>query len=273
MFGKVVKHELRTSAILYLVCFGIALLFCVATIFNGKMAWYGNVKNDLAITVWMFLILACSISIVVLVLMYSVDTAIRYDRSMYGREGYLTFTLPISSTQLVLGKLTASVIWGIGVFVLCGLLCFSILYSTIDSTENIMKIWEMLRTVFSQSEIVSSILLFLGLCLVGILETVATIYFSICIAYLPCFRKGNRMIALGLFCALTYVENKILEFYPIYQDIVFAQDAEDMIYNSIQHMLSMLRELFVLEIVLGTVFTVLYIGVTIYITKKHTSLQ
>ncbi len=133
----------------------------------------------------------------------------------------------------------------------------------------------MLRTVFSQSEIVSSILLFLGLCLVGILETVATIYFSICIAYLPCFRKGNRMIALGLFCALTYVENKILEFHPIYQDIVFAQDAEDMIliYNSIQHMLSMLRELFVLGIVLGTVFTVLYIGATIYITKKYTSLQ
>ncbi len=272
MFGKVIKHELRTSAALYLVCFGIAFLFCIATIFNGKMALYERVTDNFVVATWMFFIIASSISVAVLVLMYSIDTAIRYDRSMYGREGYLTFTLPVSSTQLVLGKMTAAMIWGIGAFIMCGLLCFSMLYSSVDPEAGIMTTWKLIRTMFSQWEILSSILLFIGFCLICILEMVAMIYFSICIAYLPCFRKGNRIIALVLFFVLTYIEDKILDilflFNQGYQYIIVSDDAVSamQLYNAFQ-------EVEIWGIVLGIMFTALYTSATIYITKKYTSLQ
>lgn len=272
MFGKVVKHELRTSAVLYLVCFGIALLFCCATIFNGKMVLYETVTSNFMAATWIFLIAACGISIGVLVLMYCIDTAMRYDRSMYGRQGYLTFTLPISSTQLVLGKMTVAMIWGMGVFVVCGLLCFSILYSAVDPKVGIMGIWELIEEIFSKQNVLSSALSFMVLSFIGILETVAMIYFSICIAYLPCFHKGNRIIALVLFFVLTYVEDKILDiifgFSPAYAMIISSEDIE-----SVTYMLAVLRELSVWGIVLGIVFTAFYTGATIYITKKYTSLQ
>lgn len=279
MFGKVVKHELRANAVLYLVCFTIALLFCVATVVNGKMVVYEAFASGWVMSTWVFLITMCGMSIAVLGLMYAINTAIRYDHSMYGREGYLTFTLPISSTKLVLGKMTTAMIWGIGVFVVCILLCFSMLYSAINPDVEIMSTWEFIKSVFSEQDIIINIILFLVFCLIGILELIATIYLSICIAYLPVFRKGNRIIALVVFFGIHFVENKILEWAalamqePLSLEFVERMsDAPDALYLADQ-LFFHFRTLFIFGIVLGVVFIAIYTGLTIYLTKKYTALQ
>ncbi len=123
MFGKVMKQELRANSLLYGVASAIALLFAFATVMNrtrGTDVSY-LVKAPLLIT-------GCTVAIVVLVMLFLIHTALRYQKSMYGNEGYLTFSLPVSSVELVTGKYAAAALWGIIVCVLCALLCFSILY-------------------------------------------------------------------------------------------------------------------------------------------------
>ena len=121
MFGKVMKQELRANSLLYGVASAIALLFAFATIMNRRAMVLDYLMQA------PLLISGCTIAIVVLVLLFLVHTALRYQKSMYGNEGYLTFSLPVSSVELITGKYAASALWGIIVCVLCGLLCFSIL--------------------------------------------------------------------------------------------------------------------------------------------------
>ena len=95
MFGKVMKQELRANSLLYGVASAIALLFAFATVINrtrGTDVSY-LVKAPLLIS-------GCTIAIVVLVILFLIHTALRYQKSMYGNEGYLTFSLPISSVEL-----------------------------------------------------------------------------------------------------------------------------------------------------------------------------
>lgn len=128
MFGKVMKQELRANSLLYGVASAIALLFAFATVMNrtrGTDVSY-LVKAPLLIT-------GCTVAIVVLVMLFLIHTALRYQKSMYGNEGYLTFSLPVSSVELVTGKYAAAALWGIIVCVLCALLCFSILYGAVAS--------------------------------------------------------------------------------------------------------------------------------------------
>ncbi len=279
MFGKVVKHELRANALLYGVCFAIAFLFCIGTVINGKMVVYESTVADWVTSTWVFLVMACGVSVAVLALMYGINTAIRYDRSMYGREGYLTFTLPISTTKLVLGKMASAMIWGTGVFVVCGLLCFSILYSAVNPDVGIMRTWELVKTIFSEQEIILNIVLFLILCLLAVLELISMIYISICIAYLPCFRKGNRIIALVLFFVISFVENKILNLVSFAtQDALGLVLEEDIMYipNGIelaQQLFSNFRTLCIMGIIWCVIFTAVYTTITIYLTKKYTALQ
>lgn len=123
MFGKVMKQELRANSLLYGVASAIALLFAFATVINrtrGTDVSY-LVKAPLLIS-------GCTIAIVVLVILFLIHTALRYQKSMYGNEGYLTFSLPVSSVELVTGKYAAAALWGIIVCALCALLCFSIIY-------------------------------------------------------------------------------------------------------------------------------------------------
>ncbi len=279
MFGKVVKHELRADGLLYGVCFVIAVLFCITTVINGRMIVHASMVADWMTSTWVFLVMACGISVAVLVLMYGINTAIRYDHSMYGREGYLTFTLPISTTKLVLGKMASAMIWGTGVFVVCGLLCFSILYSTINPEVGIMSTWELVKSIFSEQEIVLNIVLFLLFCLLGILELISMIYISVCIAYLPCFRKGNRIIALVLFFVISFVEDKILGLVSFATQHALGLTVEtDIMYipNGIelaQRLFSNFRILCIMGIVLCVIFTTIYTSITIYLTKKYTTLQ
>ena len=99
MFGKVMKQELRANSLLYGVASAIALLFAFATVMNrtrGTDVSY-LVKAPLLIT-------GCTVAIVVLVMLFLIHTALRYQKSMYGNEGYLTFSLPVSSVELVTGN-------------------------------------------------------------------------------------------------------------------------------------------------------------------------
>lgn len=144
MFGKVMKQELRANSLLYGVASAIALLFAFATVINrtrGTDVSY-LVKAPLLIS-------GCTIAIVVLVILFLIHTALRYQKSMYGNEGYLTFSLPVSSVELVTGKYAAAALWGIIVCALCALLCFSIIYGAVapSGTElfwaEVEKVWAM----------------------------------------------------------------------------------------------------------------------------------
>lgn len=268
MLGKVIKHDLRASSPLYGVACAIALVFALAAVINRS----GN--NDFSyLRTAPFLITGCTVAILVLVILFLVHTALRYQRSMYGNEGYLTFTLPVHTAELVGGKFIAAAVWGIIICLLCGVLCFSILYGAVapSATE---QFWNEVRNVWAMADIRNTLLLVATTLLLGILEQIAVIYLAVTLGHLPCFRRANGILTLVFYFGITFAEGKITELIPM-----LSQDALE---SSLNYMIDLvdvlafsreLQSFFLPSMVAILCFTVIYLVISGILVKKYVSLQ
>ena len=208
MFGKVFKQELRANSLLYGVASAIALIFAFVTVMNRTGG------TDISYLVRApLLISGCTIAIVVLVILFLIHTTLRYQRSMYGNEGYFTFSLPVSSVELVVGKYAAAALWGVIVCLLCGVLCFAILYGAVAPSGTEL-FWQEVQKIWAMDGVRNAMILFAIFMTVGILELVAVLYLSITLAHLPCIRRANGIFALLFFFGISFVEEKATEFLP-----------------------------------------------------------
>lgn len=267
MFGKVMKQELRANSLLYGVASAIALLFAFATIMNRRAMILDYLMQA------PLLISGCIIAIVVLVMLFLIHTALRYQKSMYGNEGYLTFSLPVSAVELVMGKFTAAALWGIIVCVLCGVLCFSILYGAVEPSATEI-FWAEVGKVWAADGIRDSMVLIAVSLTLSMLETVALLYLSVTLAHLPFIRRGNGIFALIFFFGISYVEGKVMEFVPslsadyIEKTMTAVLDSADLdaFFQGIRS--------FLLPASISTiVMSVIYLAVTILLARKYTSIQ
>lgn len=267
MFGKVMKQELRANSLLYGVASVIALFFAFATIMNRRaMALDYLMQAPLLIS-------GCTIAIVVLVLLFLVHTALRYQKSMYGNEGYLTFSLPVSSVELITGKYAASALWGIIVCVLCGLLCFSILYGAVEPSATEL-FWTEVGKAWAMDGIRSSMILIAVSLTLSMLETVAILYLSITLAHLPFIRRGNGIFALIIFFGISYVEGKVLEFIPSLSTDYIEKTMTAILDKADLDLFFQGIRSFMLPAAISTVvMSVVYLAVTILLARKYTSIQ
>ena len=267
MFGKVMKQELRANSLLYGVASAIALLFAFATIMNRRAMVLDYLMQA------PLLISGCTIAIVVLVLLFLVHTALRYQKSMYGNEGYLIFSLPVSSVELITGKYAASALWGIIVCVLCGLLCFSILYGAVEPSATEL-FWTEVGRIWAMDGIRSSMILIAVSLTLSMLETVAILYLAITVAHLPFIRKGNGIFALIFFFGISYVEGKVLEFIPSLSTAYIEKTMTAIINNAdLDAFFQGIRSFLLPAAITTVVMTVIYLAVTIFLARKYTSIQ
>lgn len=267
MFGKVMKQELRANSLLYSVASVIALLFAFATIMNRRAT-----SIDYLIQA-PFLITGCTIAIVVLVILFLIHTALRYQKSMYGNEGYLTFSLPVSSVELVTGKYAAAALWGIMVCVLCGILCFSILYGAVELSVTEM-FWKEAREMWAAEGIRSSMILIAVSMTLSMLEIVARLYLAITLAHLPFIRRGNGIFALIFFFGISYVEGKVMELIPSLSTEYIEKTMTAILDKADLDLFFQGIRSFMLPAAISTaVMTVVYLAVTIFLARKYTSIQ
>lgn len=110
MLGKLVKQEWRTSwkvpvlfVIVLMVCTIIAGLTTTAPIWNTQ--WDGlSLMGMMLLLMYYFAIIVCSVGILVYLV-------VRFYRSMFTDEGYLTHTLPVTARQTLLSKIITMSLW------------------------------------------------------------------------------------------------------------------------------------------------------------------
>lgn len=99
MFFKLCKNELKSSYRSFLVLYAILLI--------SALLFDGNSDGMFSI----IMILTYSVVFLVLCIMYMVTLIRNYHISMFSRNAYLTHTLPVSSTQLLLSKTVCAAFW------------------------------------------------------------------------------------------------------------------------------------------------------------------
>ena len=108
MLRKLLKYEFQSTARVFLPFYGALVIMS----FLARL----TVWNYDETSQWMALLLGISVSlyiiaIVAVMVVTTVVTVVRYYRNLYGDEGYLMQTLPVTADQLIWSKLIVSFVW------------------------------------------------------------------------------------------------------------------------------------------------------------------
>ena len=102
MFGKLIKNEIKSTA------HTIGLIYIVAAIAIGLMAMAYIFKiNWISAAATVVLAVAAGAAILVTFFMVIVN----FQKSLYSNQGYLSFSLPVTSGQLLAAKTIVSFMW------------------------------------------------------------------------------------------------------------------------------------------------------------------
>lgn len=115
MFGKLFKYELKsigkwyfalnasTIAIAAILSFTFEFLSSKVNESQSKISWTADILPMILTMIFGFLIAGSLLATLLIIIR-------RFNQNIFGREGYLTMTLPVSEHQLILSKLLASFI-------------------------------------------------------------------------------------------------------------------------------------------------------------------
>ncbi len=116
MFGKLLKYEFKAIGKWYLVLYAIAIsLSLVIGMWIRTLSenYWDSATPNVAFYIFFFTLIAY-VAVVVSIAISTLFLIInRFRKNIYGREGYLTMTLPVNNHQILLSKLTSAVIWNI----------------------------------------------------------------------------------------------------------------------------------------------------------------
>lgn len=184
MFWKLCKHELKCSYRSFLVLYAIVMV--AALLMNPRNE--GMITNIAAIVYIIMSVVMFIMCVVVIIKNY--------------RNSYLTHTLPVTSTQLLLTKILSAVFWIIvSVFVLfLSMLIIGLRVSGFDFSA----ITETLQQFFSTVIAVDS-LLYLFYMIVGTAESVALVYLVMNITHTTYVPRYRTAVAILLYILISWI--------------------------------------------------------------------
>ena len=212
MLSKLIKHELiatgRIMGILYAVV-GVIMAYILGSYYIGKggeaTATTGQVLGMMALLI----ISSCSFFLTVIVMISN------FQRSLYGEQGYLSFTLPVKSTALLASKVIVSTIWFIAAFV-CLMGTMAIMYFVIkedyigqESYAMIESMLPMLLGGKSLATVIAATVISLISFFIRFAVLSIEVYFAISLANTRHFQKKHLLWTIVFSMGIIYIAESI----------------------------------------------------------------
>lgn len=182
MLGKLIKYDLKASSKIFIPLHAAFLLVCAAVrfLFIDRMNFHAPAETLIA-PVTVILALG-TLLISALSLCTSLLIAFRFYRNLFSKEGYLSWTLPVSGSA----HLWAKIISGY----LLAALDMTVIYAGIlllVTGRNVTDAYQSIAPEITESfgmPLSSLGLSIFGFCMIGGISSVLMIYFSICVGQL-----------------------------------------------------------------------------------------
>ena len=210
---NVIKYDILQNYRIYIIEYVVYLITCIILPFIPQ--------NIVFIPMFLLLLLVWA-----MILLNFVTIFYNFYKSMYSNKGYLTMTLPLSSHELLLGKIFAGIIWIIISFVILFLgfgliaLMFSIMENSVLEQLSFLleALSQLVSTVYFHEGILAIIIFIISFITVGF--TVLTIIQT------KFTRKHKAIWAIVAYVALIVINNilryafvKIIAIFGLYNTI------------------------------------------------------
>ena len=203
MLGKLFGYEMRATARVFLPTYLVLLAFAVLSRIslsvyemqpgNGRLA-----TELMAVLVGFYVAVAAGAFVVALVVIIR-----RFYKNLTGDEGYLMFTLPVETWQLVTAKLLSAVMWQMAtlaaVAASVAILLFRLEFLP-DVLAGIRTFWEAIRYELGLT-LTAAVVLSLVLAFLSTIQGILLIYAAIAIGHTI---RGHRILgSVGAYIGLS----------------------------------------------------------------------
>lgn len=207
MLGKLLKYELKHSAryvMLIYACAGVTTVFM----------FLGMLVKSVKMTVIGSMVLEFIGFVAIVLTLVSVIKNF-YD-TLYGSQGYLSFTLPVKCSTMLFSKVLVSFFWIILSAVLAVVITLIIVLNAniqtdgaLDGFIEIIKSSGVLSDVASPAMIIKSVALFAINALLNILVFVGFVYFAVTLANTRALQKHPKLFGFVIFFGTYGAANSI----------------------------------------------------------------
>lgn len=265
MLGKLIKFELKATYKFVLLVHGLLLL--LASIISGFLWFQGlNISGDY-VSIFAYSALTFLIAIIYALLLVGsfigtpIYLGLRFYRNLFSDEGYLTHTLPVTTTQLIYSKLITGLIWSAFNLVIVGI---SILFLFSAYLVQFAGISDLMGTILSL--LTFSNIGYLGISLLNCIYNLLMIYACVCLGQL--FHKNRRFAAVVFYGLLNLVIQGLISFVTVLGNTSMNMITAYLYTGSISQALSVLNiglSIFLMYILPSIIF---YIICQFIISKK-----
>ncbi len=213
MLGKLIKHEFKATARLFIPIFILVTAITVAVRFLADILhdinYDGTKSGEIFSMIIAFIFgAALVIGIICLILSGPAVSLYRFYKNVYTDEGYLTNTLPVKPVSILASKLITGIVWTIisGVIVaLCYCIfvtsskisLFTVDYDDINNSAYISALFDFI------SDNIWFIISFMIFGLISVIMSISSVYVSVSIGNLV--NRHKVLISLVVYFCLTIV--------------------------------------------------------------------
>lgn len=290
MLGKLMKHDFRAlSRTLFPLQLGIlggglvATLLSALTIRLSEASWAGangsSLLKGLIMAVSATTAVLIGIAIMASLIVTLIFICYHFYRSFLADEGYLTFTLPVKTSNLLWSKLLTGMFWVLinGAVVMVTLLIYALFGTTSNSLIN-LDVLQGFRLFFTDllpqvAQYVSIPLLIAESVVIGILGLAAQllqIYFAIIVGG-QVAKKHRILAAIGMYLLINMGVGIVSSMFMSF--VTLGEGAMRLALNSAQEVGTFMTTIFGWYGVLFAGLSVLFFFVSRSILKKNLNLQ
>lgn len=272
MLGKLFKHEFKeTAKLLIPLNLVLVALTAIGAILLGTSVLQNESFELLAISSMLIYIL----SIFALFIITTVYLTIRYYKTMYSNEGYLTHTLPVSSTAVVNTKVLVAAFWSL--IAMCITICSVFVLVRVTAGSDWNTAMQEIQSVFPEifgfgfGELMAYTI---ASCIISCFSSVLMIFASLAIGQL--FQQ-HRIIAAIVTYIIFYVLQQIIGTVTMVILGIGSADtlleAENAAITGTANLASFYRGTFWSGMIESILFAIAFYVVCHYITKKKLNLE
>ena len=268
MLGKLLKYELKATSRVFIPLY-IAIL--VVSIVNG-LSLNLEILNIQGLATIVLMCLFISLFVITIVV-----TIQRFNKNLLKDEGYLMFTLPVSSKHLVLSKYLTSLIWTFLSFVVA-FLSFTIIfmiptYKYFDFSYFINE-FNLLFSNMLNLNILGQFIKIILLMIISYTIFIFNVYLALSVGQLPIFNRFRNVSSfigfLVINLLISYAQNIVSLFV---NDASVNIEAIDNINYAINSVTSIVSKGLNIAIVINLIIILVLFVATTYILDKKLNLE
>lgn len=265
MLGKLIKYDLKAAAKIFILLHAMYLFICIAArLFYMDRLSFNDVTEPLVLSLILFFSLLVLL-ISALMIFTEMQVAFRFYRSLFSKEGYLSWTLPVSGPQHLWAKIISGYILAAAdiILIAVGIL---ILITGRNITSAYSLIADEMTNELGMPLERFALLLF-TFCVVSCISTVIMIYFCIVIGQLF---PGHRVL-----CAIAayFILSTALQVFTLLIMLAFGIfPGHNFFMAKGQTMTEYMTNIFYVSAVLTIIITIVQYVITHYIMNKKINL-